>query len=147
MTDENGRSIFCWIVFVGSVWLEQEVRGRAVGYCVAELGGFWTLFLIPSAFCLDVWVLWAGVWSPNACCLYPTRRSAPGEWFSLHMPLPSLSTGGQCGFMEQNYLGLLGKGYCNKNRYLVSRTYLLGLWMTFTSFLRTSLFGLMRWRR
>lgn len=27
----------------------------------------------------DVWVLWAGVWSPNACCLYPTRRNEPGS--------------------------------------------------------------------
>lgn len=40
-----------------------------------------------------------------------------------------------------------GKGRAVSTVSLASRTYPLGLWMTFMSFPRTSLFGLMSWKR
>jgi hypothetical protein len=59
-----------------SGWFAWIQEGRK---CGSGPPGAQTLSLIPSVSYQDVWVLRASIWSTNACCLCPTRRSAPGE--------------------------------------------------------------------
>lgn len=55
-------------------------------------------------------------------------------------PTPAVATGGQRWPVGKAVL-------CRARVSVASRTYPLGLWMTFMSFPRISLFGLMSWKR
>lgn len=65
-----------------------------------------------------------------------------GHWrAAMRMEAPTLCP------PRQSWLSLAEAVHSLLSLRLFSRTYPLGLWMTFTSFLRTFLFGLTSWRR